>query len=205
MRAFVTDLTVDVDQPDATVLVDDKPIGKSPLPKPVQVDMGPRRIRVTKAGFLDFNSSPELPGGQAFHVAATLIIEKHEGRLRILAEPSDVIQVDRSMSKVGLWEGTLPSGTHSVYVSAKGKRPHQTDVIVQDNDLTNLHITLEDETKPALVEKSGIPTWVWIAAARCFWAEGWAPTYCSSLIRRPNTRARPRVPGARSRSELVRA
>jgi hypothetical protein len=163
VRGFVVDLTVEVDQADATILYDEQPIAKSPMSAPVQVDMGQHTIRVTKPGFVEFTSTSALEGGKPFHVTATLAPERHEGRLRVLAGPSDVIQVDHKTSKVGLWEGALSSGTHSVYVSAKGKRPHQTDVIVQDNDLTNLHVTLEDEAKPAVIEKNSVPTWVWIA------------------------------------------
>jgi len=164
VKAFVTTLTVDVDQAGAVILMDEQPLGKSPLSGPVQVDMGVHKIRVTKPGFVDFTTTPELPGGQPFHVFATMTPERHEGRLRVLAGPSEVIQVDRGVSKVGLWEGTLPSGPHSVYVSAKGKRPHQTDVIVQDNNLTNLHVTLEDES-PVAVQKNSVPAWVWIAGS----------------------------------------
>lgn len=163
VRGFVVDLTVTVDQPDATILFDEQPIAKSPMATPVQVDMGRHTIRVSKPGFVDFTNSSELHGGQPFQLSATLAPERHEGKLRVLAGPSDVIQIDHKTSKVGLWEGTLASGTHSVYVTAKGKRPHQTDVVVQDNDLTNLHVTLEDEAKPTVIEKNSVPTWVWIA------------------------------------------
>jgi len=163
VKGFVSELTLQVDQPGASVFIDEQPVGTSPLPGPVQVDMGARKIRITKAGFREFALTAELAGGQPSLVSATLTPEVHEGRLRVVAGPGDVIQVDRKLSKVGLWEGVLPSGTHSVYVSAKGKRPHQTDVVVQDNDLTNLHVALEDEPKAPIIEKSGVPTWVWVA------------------------------------------
>jgi hypothetical protein len=163
VKGFVVTLTVNVDQPDATILMDEQPLGKSPLPGPVQVDMGPHKFRITKAGFLDFTSTPELQGGLPFQIAATLVAEKHEGRLRVLADANETIQVDHKTAMVGLWEGVLPSGTHSVFVSGKGKRAHQTDVVIQDNDLTNLHVTLEDEAKPVLIEKSSVPAWLWVA------------------------------------------
>jgi len=162
VRGFVSDLSVSVDQPGATVLVDELPIGQSPLPAAVGVDMGQHKIRVRKAGFVDYTNVVELAGGQPFSVTAVLVAEKHEGQLRVLSGPSDVIQVDHKTSKVGLWEGVLPSGTHSVFVTGNGKRAHQTDVIIQDNDLTNLHVTLETDEKP-LVEKSKVPTWLWVA------------------------------------------
>jgi len=162
VRGFVSELAISVDQPGATILLDERPIGQSPLPAAVQVDMGQHRIRVRKAGFVDFTSTAELVGGQPFSLAATLTPEKHEGQLRVLAGPSDVIQIDQRTSQVGLWEGTLPTGTHSVFVTGNGKRAHQTDVIVQDNQLTNLHVSLETEVKP-LIEKSSVPTWLWVA------------------------------------------
>lgn len=163
VKGFVTDLTLQVDQPGARVFIDEQAVGTSPLPGPLQVDMGARKIRIAKDGFREFALTAELAGGQPSLVSATLTPELHEGRLRVVAGPGDVIQVDRKISKVGLWEGVLSSGAHSVYVSAKGKRSHQTDVVVQDNDLTNLHVTLEDEPKAQTIEKSGVPAWVWVA------------------------------------------
>ena len=163
VQGFVATLTINVDQPDATILMDEQPLGKSPLPGPVQVDMGQHKFRITKAGFLDFTTASALQGGQPSQIAATLVAEKHEGRLHVLADPDETIQVDGKKAMVGLWDGVLPSGAHSVSVTGKGKRSHQTDVVIQDNDLTNLHVSLEDEAKPALIEKSSVPAWLWIA------------------------------------------
>jgi len=50
-----------------------------------------------------------------------------------------------------------------VFVSAKGKLPHQSDVVVLDNQTNNLQLTLQDEPKTGLVEKTAVPTWLWIA------------------------------------------
>jgi hypothetical protein len=162
VKAFVAPLSVEVNEPDASIFLDGQAVGKSPLPSPLQVDMGAHALRVTKPGFLELTSNVQVEGGQASRVNVVLLVEKHEGRLRIIADPSDVIQVDHKLTKVGLWEGVLPSGAHSVYVSAKGKRAYKTDVVVQDNDLTNLHVALETDSKPVL-DKGGVPTWLWVA------------------------------------------
>lgn len=169
VKEFVTDLTVDVNEAGATILVDEQPVAQSPMAVAARVDMGQHLVRVKKQGFVDFTVTQELPGGQAFKLSATLVAAKHEGHLRVVAGSSDVIQVDHASSKVGLWDGVLPSGTHAVLVTAKGKEPHQTDVIVQDNDLTNLHVTLQDEPKAA---SKGVPTWVWIAGGAALVAGG---------------------------------
>ena len=162
VKGFVSPLTVEVNQPDAAIFLDGQAVGKSPLTAPIQVDMGAHALRITKPGFLELTTSLQVEGGKSSHVNAVLVVEKHEGRLRIIADPSDVIQVDHRLTKIGLWEGVLPSGPHSVYVSAKGKRAYKTDVIVQDNDLSNLHVALESENKP-IVEKSSVPAWLWVA------------------------------------------
>jgi hypothetical protein len=122
------------------------------------------KIRVTKAGFVEFATTQDLPGGQPAQVTVQLVPEKHEGKLRVLAGPQDVIQVDGKAVGTGLWEGVLPSGTHALYVTARGKRPHQTEVVVQDNDVSTVHVTLQDEQKQTIiVEKGGVPAWVWVA------------------------------------------
>lgn len=162
VKAFIAPLSIDVNEPDASVFLDGELVGKSPLPSAIQVDMGPHAVRVVKPGYTELTSNVQVEGEKPARVSATLVAEKHEGQLRIVADPSDVIQVDRKLTKVGLWEGTLPSGPHSVYVSAKGKRAYKTDVVVQDRDTSTLHVSLEPETKP-LIENRGVPAWLWVA------------------------------------------
>jgi hypothetical protein len=163
IRGFVADLTLEVNEPGAEITIDGQPVGTSPLAGPVKVDMGVHEIRVKKAGFVDFALSQDLPGGRAVGVTATLTVERHEGKLRIVAGPQDAIQVDGKTVGTGLWEGVMPSGTHTVYVSAKGKLSYRTDVVVKDNDVSTVHVNLQSEAKPmVVVQKEGVPAWIWI-------------------------------------------
>jgi hypothetical protein len=162
VRGFVTDLTVDSNEGDAVVLLDEAPVAKTPMTAPLRVDMGAHKVRVTKPGFVDVVVSQDFPGGQPLRVTASLVPEKHEGRLRIAAAPTDVIQVDGRVVGTGLYDVTVLSGHHSVYVSAKGKHAQQSEVVVQDNQLTALQISLQDESKTVVIEKGGVPAWVWI-------------------------------------------
>jgi hypothetical protein len=163
MRGFVTELVVNVSEPEAAIHVDDVQIATSPMQAPVRVDMGQRRIRVTKPGFQEFTFTQALPGGSALQITANLVADRHEGRLRILAKTGDVIRVDGKVVGTGVWEGTLPSGTHAVEVSHEGMRTHATEVVVKDNDTNTLHVALQEEQKPIVMERGGIPAWAWIA------------------------------------------
>ena len=124
--------------------------------------MGSHKVRVSKAGFVDFATTVELPGGRPFSIAANLIVERHEGQLRVVAEPQDVLQIDGKVVGTGLWEGVLKSGTHSIYVTAKGKIARQTEVVIADNQISSLNVALEDRPVQT-AEHSGVPAWVWIA------------------------------------------
>ena len=93
---------------------------------------------------------------------ADLLVEHHEGKLRVVAEPQDLLQIDGKVVGTGHWEGLLNSGTHSVYVTAKDKIAHQTEVVITDNQVSSLHVSLEDRPVQS-AERSGVPAWVWIA------------------------------------------
>jgi hypothetical protein len=164
IKAFVCELQIETNEAGATVYIDEQPRGSTPLAGAFGVDMGVHKIRLSKPGFADYTTSPDLPGGRAFKISAQLVPEHHEGRLRVVAEPVDVIQVDGKAVGTGLWEGLLASGAHSVFVSANGKLAFRTEVVVSDNQINSLHVSLQDEPKQSLlVEKSGVPSWVWIA------------------------------------------
>jgi hypothetical protein len=162
VKAFVCDLQVESNEGGATLYFDDQPLGSTPFAGPVQVDMGVHKIRLSKPGFVDYTATPDLPGGQGFKVSAQLVQEHHEGRLRVVAEPVDVIQVDGKAVGTGLWEGALAIGTHAVFLSAQGKLAYRTDVVVSEGQINSIHVSLQDEPRQALmIEKSGVPAWVW--------------------------------------------
>ena len=163
VRGFVTDLTVESNEGDAVVFLDEVAVAKTPMTAPLHVDMGSHKVRVSKPGFVDAIVTQDFPGGQPLKINASLVPERHEGRLRITAAPSDVIQVDGKVVGTGVFDAVLASGHHSVFVSARGKHAQQSEVVVQDNDLTALQISLQDESKQVIVmNKGGVPAWVWI-------------------------------------------
>lgn len=166
VQAFVATLTVNVSQPGAEIRIDDQKVGESPLGEPLLVDMGPRRIRVSKTGYRVFEETRKLAGGEATTVDVELSAEVHEGRLRVVAGVGDTIRVDGKVVGRGQWEGKLPSGAHTLSVSASGKRTYQTDVVIADDQLVTQRVTLEREVAAAdaMRDRDSGPPWGWIAA-----------------------------------------
>ena len=169
VKAFIAEVTFTVAPDGARVLVDDAEVGTSPLSKPVRLEMGERRLRVEKEGFVPYSTSRSFDGGSTATVDVKLEVERHEGRLQVTASPGDAIRVDGKAVGTGTYQGTLPSGLHRVEVSAPGKRTYTSDVMVQDNQSSSMSVALESvilTPPPAEPEKDrgGSSTWIWISS-----------------------------------------
>ncbi len=152
VRTLVSSLKVTVNEPGAEVFVDDEKIGTTPLPGPVMIDVGTRKIRVSKPGFKEFVKVEAVAGAGDVSVTADLAVEIHQGRLVVEAGAKDAIYVDGKAVGIGKWEGTLPSGGHSLRVTAPGMIAYQSEVTIQDDKLRRLPISLEEQ------KGGGIPT-----------------------------------------------
>ena len=160
LESFVSPTTITVNEPDASIEVDGEPVGKSPLAGPVLLDMGKRTFRVSKPGYKELSEIMTVPGGSPFQVAIQLQPASHEGTLRVVADSGDDVRIDDRPVALGQWEGKLPSGTHAVTISAPGKRPYKSDVLIQDDQTNTLRVTLEKLPKEAAPR--GVPAWVWV-------------------------------------------
>ncbi len=164
MKPFVGWLKISVDQADAAVEVDGERVATTPLSGPVLVDIGTRQLKISKPGFVPALRTIEVSGGGA--LAGDVAREKdvHEGRLVIFAGPGDAIEIDGRVVGVGQFDGTLPSGSHRIRVTARGMRPYQSEVVVSDNQRANLRVALEPAAVTAApgADRSNT-TWLWIA------------------------------------------
>lgn len=165
VSAFVAKLNITVNQPGASVSINGKPIGTSPLKEPALVDMGQHEVKVELAGHKPFTRMVQVAGGGTTNVDFTLEVEKHEGILRIIVGHDATIKVDGKMVGIGQWQGTLPSGVHNVEASAKGKQTYYGDGLVQDNQTATLRINLQNEPSKAAADSGKLPTWLWVGGA----------------------------------------
>ena len=159
VQAFVSNVHIKVNEPGAVVTIDDAPVGESPLPGPVLVDMGPRRLKVTKAGFKPYTYTEQIPGTSEVYLAVTLLPDVHEGRLLVVAGAGHTIWIDGKPSGNERWEGRLTSGGHTLKVTGRGKKTYQSEVTILDDQTRELRVTLEPDTPPPTASN----TWMWIA------------------------------------------
>jgi hypothetical protein len=159
LQSLTANLKITVDQPDVDVYVDEEPVGKTPLEKPVVVDIGTHKVRVAKEGFQELTQSVTVGG--APEVPLDLKLEKviHEGRISVTAHPGDSIALDGKPVGTGKWEGAAASGGHLLRVTAKDMKPYETEVTLQDKEVRTLTVTLDPD--PSL--KKPVPAWIFIA------------------------------------------
>jgi hypothetical protein len=147
MKAFVGTVKISVNEAEAAISVDDEVVGVSPLMERLLLDMGARRLRVTKPGFTPFVDTLQVAGASELPVTVRLIKESHEGRIAIAASAENLLYLDGKLVAQGRWEGTVPSGAHTVRVTGQGMKPYQTEIVLADKETRSLQVTLESETK----------------------------------------------------------
>ncbi|WP_044240498.1 PEGA domain-containing protein [Chondromyces apiculatus] len=155
-EGLVSRVEVVANEAGATVLIDDASMGTTPLAAPLVVELGERRIRVTKPGFKEFTRTLRVEGGGRISLAATLTREVRRGTLVVQAGAEDLISLDGRTVGRGRWEGSVPSGQHALRVSAPGKETHEAEVLVRDGEMRRVDVGLN-----AAASSSG-RTWLWI-------------------------------------------
>src|SRR6185436_18314908 len=157
VRALVSTVRVVVDEPGATIFVDDVPAGTTPLPEPLLLDLGQRRVRIAKAGFKDRLIVQDFADGSETTLSVTLERAPRVGRLTVdTGESRGTISLDGTVVGEGRWEGVVPSGSHQVTVAAAGMRARSSAVEIQDGEAQSLSLTLEPE------KKSGLSPLIWV-------------------------------------------
>lgn len=158
IQAYVTRVTVKVNEPGAAVFIDGVQAGVSPLDKPVLVDVGPRKIRVTKPGFKEATVDRDIVGGGELTLNVELEREIHRGRLIVSAAPDALISIDGRMVGRGAFDGPVQSGGHTLRVTAPGMQAYQSEVLIQDDQTRRVGVSLTAQPS----EGSSLKTWLWI-------------------------------------------
>lgn len=154
VESFVSALKLRVNEDGVDVLVDEEKVGTTPLADPLFVDVGIRKIKLKKAGFKDVVVQREVVGGGEMSLDLNIEKEIHRGRLVVAAGENDLILLDAKPLGKGKWEGTLPSGGHTLRVTGPGMTPYQSEVVIQDDQLRRVDVSLQavprDATKTVL-------------------------------------------------------
>jgi hypothetical protein len=162
VRGLIADVTVTADQAGAVVSVDGVDVGTTPL-APLRLDLGARRIRVQKDGYKSFETIETITGPGSVSVAAKLEPVVHQGQLRVVAPTDAAIRLDGKLVGTGTWEAAVPSGAHTLVVTAPGKHRYASDLVVTDDQTNSVHVELESESVPVVTQPAPNRTWLWIS------------------------------------------
>jgi hypothetical protein len=145
LTALVGNVDVRGAESGATLVIDGRERGSVPSP-PVRVNAGTHLVRLSREGFLPFETQVQVAGAQTVVVQAKLAPLTRGGRLKIgeqAGKAADVIVDNVQVGKTP-WDGTLPAGNHMVVLRAPdgwGTQPVAAPVRL--NEVTALTLTLE--------------------------------------------------------------
>ena len=159
LRPVVGNIVIDGVQAGATVTVDSKPVGTTPLKGPVHVPVGTRVVRILKAGFETFEKRVEAAGGKEVTVRAVLAPLELSGWLQV--EEASGYSVDVVLDGVVVgktpWRGLIATGEHLVVLRGdkrQGTQPARIEV--RQSQVTNMLVIAEDLASDLKV-KSELP------------------------------------------------
>jgi len=100
----------------ATISVDDKAAGTSPLAKPLRVLSGSRKVVVTKDGFAPFSTQVEVAAKAAVTLDVQLKPQAKGGKVSVTVKGGESMTVSVDGADVGPapWEGVLAPGPHTI-------------------------------------------------------------------------------------------
>jgi PEGA domain-containing protein len=154
-KSLVAEVTLNVNEAGAEVIIDDELVGTTPLARPLVIDLGTHQISVKKTGFEPFQDTLETAGGTAATLSVSLRPQRQVGQLVVSAQDDATIVVDGSATGRGRFDGQLPAGEHELSVSAPGKRSYEVSLTLRDGETRTLQVALEDAPH-------GGSAWPWI-------------------------------------------
>lgn len=165
-------IVVESSEAGATVVVDSKTRGTTPLPGPIRIGQGTHTIRVSKEGYVPFETTTPVLGKQTVTVAAKLATVARAGSLTVIEETgaeAEVIVDGAVRGKVGKapFQEKIGPGSHWVSLRGAGNLGTQPAPVKVDHDgSATLRLTLEElpgdariETEPvgAAIVLDGVP------------------------------------------------
>jgi hypothetical protein len=146
---FVSTLVVEVNEPDATIIVDDETVGKSPMQKPVDVNIGRRKIVVQKPGYTQAGDTITVLGKTPAKLSLKIepIIKTSLIEVNVQGAPSAIIKVDGKEVGTSPYKGrlTVSSDPHVITAEAPGFVPVSQPVTLKEGEPTTLTLALSRE------------------------------------------------------------
>lgn len=159
VQLLISTVVVRTSEPGVLVYVDEEPVGSTPLPGAITLDLGRRTFRFTKPGFKEQQLTRDVAGGSQLDLDVSLERVDDSGQLRVIASVGQTIRIDGQVVGDGQWSGSLPAGDHTLRVTAAGMRTYDKNVTVVAGDTRTQYVTLDREPT------AGVPAWVWVGGS----------------------------------------
>jgi hypothetical protein len=157
VRTLISEVQLRVVPDGAEVFLDGVSQGTSPLPERMLVDLGTRRIRVSKPGYEDWQVTREFVGRSSVVMSTTLHALPQEARLTIVCDGDAAVRIDGKLVGQGQFSGVLLAGNHQLQITESGKVPYARDLTLQVGESRTLQVTLQERS-------SGLAPLLWIGA-----------------------------------------
>ncbi len=126
----------------ATVEINAKVVGKTPLTGPLMLKTGEYSVRVFKRGYTEFLETVNIEAGKTAELEADLIA--FAGIVRINANvPDATIAIDGKLAGKAPFDKDVPAGKHEFTVQKKGFKPFKQTVEVIAGKALVLDVQLE--------------------------------------------------------------
>jgi hypothetical protein len=138
LKPLVGYLEIECDTDGASVVIDGRERGRTPLGVPVIVSAGTRLVRIVKEGFVPFEAKPSVAGKATVKLEAHMEALVRSGRLRVVEEDGKVVDVLVDGVVVGQTpnENVLPPGPHAVHLRGEGNLGTQPAAVKIEVDQT---------------------------------------------------------------------
>jgi hypothetical protein len=168
--------TIDIKgaEPGAAIVVSGQSRGEYPPISPLRVAAGAHLVRLVKEGFEPFEARVDVAGGQTATVTAKLRPLTASGRLKVIERAGRALEVYVDNTMVGMtpWEGTVPVGSHAVWlrrgragtapaaVNVKTQQTSALTLVAEDLD-SNLRVTPTPEGATVAIDGVHVGNGIW--------------------------------------------
>ncbi|MBS2015535.1 MAG: PEGA domain-containing protein [Deltaproteobacteria bacterium] len=161
LEQFVATLVIEVNEPGAEIFVDETKVGVSPLPGPVSVQLGERRIRATKAGFGEARETIELKGGSSGRVALKMASNTKTSlvSINVLGPQNATVKIDGKEVGPAPYKGqvVVSAEPHQFSAEAPGYVAATQSAVVREGEQLTLTLQLAMEQQKGKLLVSAKP------------------------------------------------
>jgi hypothetical protein len=147
VQQFVTTIDVNATEPDATLSIDDAPVGKTPFVGPVRIDVGKHVLKLSKEGFAEAVQTVDVASGQRTPVTFKMEPLNKAALVTVTVggAPGATIFIDGRDVGPSPFKGDLSADRHTIEARAPGYVTVGQTVDVQYRQPLSLVLTLSAE------------------------------------------------------------